>query len=194
MAIGYSNFVTINDIKYKKCTNSLHEGSNILTLEQMTYNSNKGKSIRYRVNCLDCDRKYSQLKRQSKEYNTQHAMWHKKRRSEKGLAWSIWMSAKRNAKSRGLDFTLQENDIVIPDFCPILNIPLIKDVNYLKYHNKLNQLTTPNYPSMDRIDVNKGYIKENIHVISWRANHLKHDATLQEFEMVYNWWKKQLNK
>lgn len=44
-----------------------------------------------------------------------------------------------------------------------------------------------NAPSIDRFDNNKGYEKGNVAVISWRANNLKRDATLDELQKVVKW-------
>ena len=85
---------------------------------------------------------------------------------------SMWKAAKKRAKERGLDFNIEESDIVIPKICPILEVPL-------EFGTKNNY----NYsPSLDRIDNTKGYIKGNIQVISKKANTMKNSATLQELQ------------
>jgi len=78
--------------------------------------------------------------------------------------------ARRRAKEKGWDFDLKRKEIIIPDVCPVLQIPL--------YFTPGKQ--TPNSPSFDRLDNNQGYTKANVRVISWRANELKRNATLQE--------------
>jgi hypothetical protein len=45
---------------------------------------------------------------------------------------------------------------------------------------------------IDRIDTSKGYLKDNIKVISWRANRLKSDGTLEELEKIVNYMRKEL--
>jgi hypothetical protein len=39
-------------------------------------------------------------------------------------------------------------------------------------------------PSLDRIDNNKGHVKGNVRMISYRANVLKSDATVEELTLV----------
>lgn len=90
-------------------------------------------------------------------------------------------SAKSRAKSKGWDFDLEVSDIVIPEICPMLGIPL--------FIAEPGAGKNPNNPSLDRIDSSKGYVKGNIQIISWRANSLKSDGTLEEFKkMVENWY------
>lgn len=87
---------------------------------------------------------------------------------------------KYRAKQSGLPFTLTKNDIIIPEFCPVLGIKirqmLIDDEPKKGYH--------PNAPSLDRIIPKLGYVKGNVRVISARANLLKNDATIPELELV----------
>lgn len=83
--------------------------------------------------------------------------------------------AKRRARKKGLEHTITHVDIVIPSHCPLLGIPLIK-----------NQGTggNDNSPSLDRIDSTKGYTPDNIWVISYKANTIKSNATLEELEHI----------
>lgn len=90
-------------------------------------------------------------------------------------AQSILRNARLRAKRMGLEFNLTIGDIVVPETCPVLGIPLV-------IGNRKGWSTTS--PTLDRIDNSKGYIKGNICVISWRANSLKSDATLAEAERV----------
>ena len=89
---------------------------------------------------------------------------------------AMWSRAKYRAKQKGLEFTIEQDDIVIPETCPLLRIPLIC------HRGKGSQ--QGNSPSLDRIDPTKGYIKGNVWVISNRANTLKNDASLQELELL----------
>ena len=44
-------------------------------------------------------------------------------------------------------------------------------------------------PSLDRIDPNRGYTKDNIIVMSYRANRIKNDATKEEIKKLAEWIK-----
>ncbi len=83
---------------------------------------------------------------------------------------NMLLSAKTRAKRAGLEFNLEREDIIIPQFCPIMGIELRRD------NNKFQS----NSPTLDRIDNNKGYIKGNIWVISALANTMKNKATKEE--------------
>ncbi len=87
--------------------------------------------------------------------------------------------AKRRAKALNVSFDICVEDIVIPDKCPILNIPLI--VGDGKAH--------AGSPTLDRIIPALGYIKGNIAVISFRANRIKCDSSLDELILLVNWLK-----
>lgn len=89
-------------------------------------------------------------------------------------------NAKARAKKKGWDFDLVVEDIVIPEFCPVFGIPL-----ELTWGNGIKD----NKPSLDRIDCNKGYVKGNVRVISWRANDLLANGTLDEFIKIVEFLK-----
>ena len=95
---------------------------------------------------------------------------------------TLLKSAKARAKKRGIEFAIDLADIIIPDNCPIFGMPLAK---------KAGERSDCS-PSLDRIDPAKGYVKENVWVISWRANHLKSNASLDELETLVAAWRKKL--
>jgi hypothetical protein len=92
---------------------------------------------------------------------------------------SLWHSARQRAKRRGIPFDLKPADIVIPETCPVLGIPLFRGVGTLG----------PNSPSIDQVVIGKGYVPNNICVISHRANALKRDGTVEELEKVIAYMK-----
>jgi len=79
-------------------------------------------------------------------------------------------AAEKRATRKGLDFNIELSDIVIPDICPILLVPIIKGTKESYEYS----------PSLDRIDNSLGYIKGNIMIISKKANSMKNSATQQE--------------
>jgi len=84
------------------------------------------------------------------------------------------VAARSRAKLKGLAFDLQIDDIVIPVACPVLGLILtVSDAT-----------PSANSPTIDRIDNSLGYIRGNVRVISYRANTLKNDATLEEIEAI----------
>jgi hypothetical protein len=102
--------------------------------------------------------------RKSKVKDTRYAMYH---------------NAKVRAKSKGIPFNLELEDILLPLTCPLLGIDLVRGVG--KY--------TDNSPTLDRIIPCLGYIKGNVQVISMRANRIKDNSTFEEFERMYLSWK-----
>lgn len=90
-------------------------------------------------------------------------------------------SAKTRAKNKNLPFSLTISDIVIPDVCPVLGIKLERAVG------KGNHMYNDASPTLDRIVPELGYVPENVAVISWRANKLKGDGSLDELEKIVSW-------
>ena len=82
--------------------------------------------------------------------------------------------AKRRALDLGLPFDLTPADVVVPETCPVLGIRLVND----------NTKTSDDSPTLDRFLPSVGYIRGNVCVVSYRANVLKSDATLEEHESV----------
>jgi hypothetical protein len=85
----------------------------------------------------------------------------------------MWLKARTRAKNKTA-FSIKPQDILIPDVCPILGLPLSKGKGHAR----------DNSPSLDRKVPSKGYTPENIQVISYRANMLKNNATVHELELV----------
>jgi hypothetical protein len=109
--------------------------------------------------------------------------WRDKTRQEDPCRF-IFYSAKRRAKLYNLPFDLTKDDVknAYPSDgnCPMLGIRLIINVGQTKDDS----------PSLDRIIPEKGYIKENIIVISHRANRIKNNATLTELDSIVSFLKR----
>ena len=83
----------------------------------------------------------------------------------------LWNAARQRAKKSGFAFEITREDVVIPQFCPILGL----EIEQLE-RGRMN----PCSPSLDRFDPAKGYVPGNVWVISWRANRMKCDASPSE--------------
>lgn len=103
----------------------------------------------------------------------------RKERHKKEPRTDMLIAAKGRSKKNNLQFSLTKEDIIIPLICPVLGIPLFVG----------SGKRSDNSPTIDRIDNNKGYTKDNIIVISYRANELKRDASLEELEKIYIFYK-----
>jgi len=95
----------------------------------------------------------------------------------KNPAQAIFYRIKQRASRMGLAFNLSVEDFIIPTKCPVLGIPLV-----------FGSLNKDECPSVDRIDNTKGYTKDNIHIISLRANRLKSNATIPELKMLSDYF------
>lgn len=103
---------------------------------------------------------------------------------EKCLVTQMLSGARRRAKLKNLECTLTREDIVVPKECPILGIPLYKGDKSCYY----------NSPTLDRIDNSKGYTKDNIQVISMKANSMKNAATFEELIKFADWINKNIRR
>lgn len=131
--------------------------------------------------CRDCAKVYMDQYRKRKlaEGCKPHDVYNYKWRSKNPEAY-MYQNAKSSAKKRGIEFTIEKSDIVIPEYCPVFNV---------KLELTWGEGTKDNKPSLDRIDSSKGYVRGNIQVISWRANNLKSDGTLEEFVQLVEFMK-----
>ena len=83
-------------------------------------------------------------------------------------------AARFRAKKQNVPFDLAEEDIVLPDCCPVLGIEFERG----------DGKWASGSPSLDRMIPELGYVKGNVRVISWRANNLKSDGTAEEFDRI----------
>jgi len=95
------------------------------------------------------------------------------KRGKQTRKYKMWVTAKRNAKDFGREFSITLDDIIIPEYCPLLGIKLDENATH-----------TDHIPSIDRIDNNLGYTKDNIMIVSWRANRMKGKFSLHEFKLI----------
>lgn len=99
----------------------------------------------------------------------------RKRKHEKDPLSNIVSCASRRAKKKGMEFDLKKEDLSIPEFCPVLGIKLYTS----------RGRPTANSPTIDRIDNSRGYTKDNVIIVSYKANTIKNNSTLKELEKIY---------
>lgn len=88
---------------------------------------------------------------------------------------SLLASSKFRAKKYDIPHTLTLQDIVIPEVCPVLGVPLVLE----RGHNYA--------PSIDQKVPRAGYTQENIVIMSRRANLLKNNMTVDESRLLYEY-------
>lgn len=97
----------------------------------------------------------------------------------------LLQQARVRAKKNDLicDLTIDDLLDIFPKdkICPVLNIPL--------FWGSSGKSNRNNSPSLDRFDPKGNYTKNNVQIISWRANMLKSDATFEEIEAIYKFMK-----
>ena len=97
--------------------------------------------------------------------------------------FDLWAAAKERASKSSIPFDIELSDIIIPDSCPVLGIAIDKRLGRGRRQ--------PDSPSLDKFIPDKGYVKGNIQVISWRANWLKNNGTVDEWIKIANWCQKE---
>lgn len=87
-------------------------------------------------------------------------------------------NAKQRAIKRNIPFDISESDIKVPEYCPVLGVKLTFA------HGRQRDCS----PSIDRIDNEKGYVKGNVIVVSFKANKIKCDCDVDDIRKVYEFY------
>lgn len=125
------------------------------------------------------------LREERPEYIRAIAEKSRKKRHKENPEMHMWHSAKSRAKRLRIPFDITKEDIIIPEFCPVFGIKLTIGVR------SENGAPHPYSASLDKIIPELGYVKGNIRVISFRANELKRDGTLEEMEAIVAYMKRE---
>lgn len=89
----------------------------------------------------------------------------------------LWTSAKCRAKRYSVAFSINQEDIHIPEFCPALGMKLARGLGRLCDAS----------PSLDRLTPARGYVLGNIAVISYKANRMKSNGSRDELRGLLRW-------
>lgn len=113
--------------------------------------------------------KYARNKDEVRDYNTEQ-----RTEAYRGTkAYRLYFSAKTRAKKLGIPFDLTIDFVAKildeAEVCPLLEVPYDEE----RYTHSLDK----KIPAL-------GYIKENVWVVSRRANSIKNDASIEELELI----------
>jgi len=93
-----------------------------------------------------------------------------------------------NARARAIrenvpfDLVLQDLEAIATDECPIFHTPFVWGASGLGKGK-----TRPDSPTLDRILPERGYVKGNVAFLSYRANRIKDNGTMQEHYDIADW-------
>jgi hypothetical protein len=96
---------------------------------------------------------------------------HKRNRDADVIGWRL-STTKSAAKKKNLPFNLTREDIVIPELCPVFGTPMTCGGGKTSDRNSV--------ASVDKIIPRLGYVRGNIVIVSFKANRMKSDGTLEE--------------
>lgn len=129
--------------------------------------------------CKKCQNiRYKNYRNRYRKNNHEKVKQWKKNSRIKNIEKYIYNAARLRAKNKKQLFTITLEDIIIPEYCPILGIKIDPTLSGRSGHS----------PSVDRLDNNQGYTKENILIISDRANTLKSDSSKEERQKIYKYY------
>ena len=121
---------------------------------------------------IRADRKV--YKAEHRDYFLEYGRRYANEKPEKALLYE----ARKRAREFNIPFSITDKDIVIPEFCPILGVKLVRGAA----DNNRDCC-----PSLDRIAPEKGYVLGNIAVMSYRANRIKNNGTADEHRQIADW-------
>jgi hypothetical protein len=96
-----------------------------------------------------------------------------------------WIARSKGNKKRKArkDLPVEFYKSILSTHCPLLEIEL-------SYELYKGNSAPDNYATLDKINPKKGYVKGNVQIVSYRANTLKNDASIEEIERMLKNWKK----
>jgi hypothetical protein len=94
----------------------------------------------------------------------------------------------QNARSRAkrdnvpFNLTLQDLEKIATDQCPVFHTPFVWGTSKLGKGK-----TRPDSPTLDRIEPELGYVRGNVAFLSYRANRIKDNGTMQDHYAIADW-------
>jgi hypothetical protein len=134
-----------------------------------SFNQDKTRESGYHPACKTC-RSLALDKTLAKERKAQSKQKNK-------TAYALY-DVKKRAKAKGIEFDLSVKDLPDTAVCPVFGWELVRVEG---------GGGSPSSWSLDRIDSSRGYTKDNVQVLSKKANTMKLDATPEELLMFADW-------
>ena len=150
----------------------------------LSFSINKSANVGLQSKCRDCDKQYQTKRRLENkdsllEYGRKYTA--NKRKDFNYRLQMLLNASKQRASKYNREHTITLDDIKnkypIDGKCPVFGIDL-------QFNSTGFRDTSP---SIDRIDSLKGYTVDNIQIISWKANSIKRNASLEELILLVNY-------
>lgn len=150
-------------------------------LSLFSFSKNLAAKDGLQYKCRPCDIEYQKQRRENnKEVFLEYGRTYQKDR-RKNFEYRLQMlinASKQRAKLKNREHSITLEDIKdlypVDGKCPVFGFNLeFNDAGFRETS-----------PSIDRIDSDKGYTKDNIQIISWKANRLKAYATVEDLEIL----------
>ena len=174
-----SNHGDESQIKYRtKNRKKLNELSAKYRKENIDIIREKDKLMKRKLR----EENYEEVVRKAREYrgkNIQRLTEKDRNRIENRPEYFLFSSARMRARKMNIEFSITEQDIK-----ELLDKTTVCPLRQVTFQRGKNQKPHDNSPSLDRIDSTKGYTKDNIQIISYKANTSKNTTTLEIYEKI----------
>ena len=167
----------------------------VLPIDNFSRNPSTSDGIRSSCKKCEAKRREQWLKNGGEEKNRQYWKNGGKEKKQsyikanpvKKITNTLVSGARHRAKDKNIPFDIDLDYVrsmvgenaELASHCPVFGIPL----NWSCLRGNGNG-PLPNSPSLDRIDPERGYVKNNVWIISFRANTIKNNATHEELKLV----------
>lgn len=166
-------------LDFKEQTKKCSACNSYLPLSLFSKNKASKDGLQYK--CKPCDNEYQRKKPRNIEYEKEY----RKRKADDFdfRIQNLLNASKARAKQKGRENTLTKEDLYslypLDGRCPVFGF-------VLEWNSKGFRETSP---SIDRIDSNRGYTKDNVQIISWKANRIKGYASVEDLEILLSYLK-----
>ena len=150
-------------------------------LPLFSFSKNKAAKDGLQNKCRSCDNDYQKVRRiEKKEQRQEYSKEYRKKKSNDldFRLQGLLNASRARAKEKQREHSLTKEDLhsLFPSdgCCPIFGFKL-------EWNGSGFRETSP---SIDRIDSTKGYTKDNVQIISWKANRIKGYASVEELEIL----------